>query len=155
MIIWEFFCNGIHFAYWEARSSDPHHHFITALVRTPWLVTSWTCIPPKWLMKTSDFWRPSTFILSQKKGTGSRPPCLSSHTSTLQSSKTLGQPLSTLRQDSSRWFFSLKLNSTRDLLTQILGKYVQWKIDLADTSLAENLSLEDTLQKIWAIVFDF
>jgi len=32
---------------------------------------------------------------------------------------------------------------------------VQWKLDLADTSLAENLSLKDTLQKIWATIFDF
>ena len=30
---------------------------------------------------------------------------------------------------------------------------VQWKLELADTSLAENLGLKDTLQKIWATVF--
>ena len=30
---------------------------------------------------------------------------------------------------------------------------IQWKLDLADTSLAENLGLKDTLQKIWATVF--
>ena len=32
---------------------------------------------------------------------------------------------------------------------------IQWKLDLADTSLAENLGLKKTLQKIWATVFDF
>ena len=32
---------------------------------------------------------------------------------------------------------------------------VQWKLDLADTDLAENLDLKDTLQKIWATIFDF
>ena len=32
---------------------------------------------------------------------------------------------------------------------------VQWKLDLADTDLAENLGLKDTLQKIWATIFDF
>ena len=32
---------------------------------------------------------------------------------------------------------------------------VQWKLDLADTDLAENLDLKDTLQKIWATNFDF
>ena len=32
---------------------------------------------------------------------------------------------------------------------------IQWKFDLADTNLAENLGLKDTLQKIWATVFDF
>ena len=31
----------------------------------------------------------------------------------------------------------------------------QWRLDLADTILAENLSLKDTLQKIWATIFDF
>ena len=29
------------------------------------------------------------------------------------------------------------------------------KLDLADTDLAKNLSLKDTLQKIWATIFDF
>ena len=29
-----------------------------------------------------------------------------------------------------------------------LGQEVQWKLDLADTDLAENLDLKDTLQKI-------
>ena len=32
---------------------------------------------------------------------------------------------------------------------------VQWKLDLADTGLAENFSLKDTLQKLWETVFDF
>ena len=32
---------------------------------------------------------------------------------------------------------------------------IQWKLDLADTSLAENFDLKDTLKKIWVIVFDF
>ena len=32
---------------------------------------------------------------------------------------------------------------------------IQWKLDLADTDLAENLDLKDTLQKIWATIFDF
>ena len=32
---------------------------------------------------------------------------------------------------------------------------VQWKLDLADTDLAENLDLKDTPQKIWATIFDF
>ena len=32
---------------------------------------------------------------------------------------------------------------------------VQWKLDLADTDLAENLDLNDTLQKIWATIFYF
>ena len=36
-----------------------------------------------------------------------------------------------------------------------LCKYRQWKLDLADTNLAENLDLKDTLQKIWATIFDF
>ena len=37
-----------------------------------------------------------------------------------------------------------------------IEKYVvQWKLDLADTDLAENLDLEDTHQKIWATIFDF
>ena len=32
---------------------------------------------------------------------------------------------------------------------------IQWKLDLADTSLAETLGLKETLQKIWATVFLF
>ena len=32
---------------------------------------------------------------------------------------------------------------------------MQWNLDLADTGLAENLGLKDTLQKIWAAIFDF
>ena len=32
---------------------------------------------------------------------------------------------------------------------------IQWKLDLADTDLAENLDLKNTPQKIWATVFDF
>ena len=32
---------------------------------------------------------------------------------------------------------------------------VQWKLDLADTDLAENLDLKDTLQKIRATTFIF
>ena len=32
---------------------------------------------------------------------------------------------------------------------------VKWKFDLADTDLAENLGLKDTLQKIWSTIFDF
>ena len=32
---------------------------------------------------------------------------------------------------------------------------VQWKLDLADTDLAENLGLKDTLQKIWAKEWNF
>ena len=30
---------------------------------------------------------------------------------------------------------------------------VQWRLDLTDTDLAENLDLKDTLQKIWATIF--
>ena len=30
---------------------------------------------------------------------------------------------------------------------------LQWKLDLVDTSLAENLGLKDSLQKIWATIF--
>ena len=33
--------------------------------------------------------------------------------------------------------------------------HLQCKFDLADTDLAENLNLKDTLQKIWATIFDF
>ena len=33
--------------------------------------------------------------------------------------------------------------------------HIQWKLDLADTDLAENLNLKDTLQKIWATFFYF
>ena len=29
-----------------------------------------------------------------------------------------------------------------------------WKLDFADTDLAENLDLKDILQKIWATIFD-
>ena len=32
---------------------------------------------------------------------------------------------------------------------------VQWKLDLADTDLAENLDLKDTVQKIRATIFIF
>ena len=32
---------------------------------------------------------------------------------------------------------------------------VQWKLGLADSSLAENLFLKDTFQKILATIFDF
>ena len=32
---------------------------------------------------------------------------------------------------------------------------LQWKLDLVDTDLAENLDLKDSLQKIWATIFDF
>ena len=50
-------------------------------------------------------------------------------------------------------------NIRRSLATRIKKKTnlfkIQWKLDLADTSLAENLGLKDTLQKIWAAVFDF
>ena len=31
---------------------------------------------------------------------------------------------------------------------------IHWKLDLADTDLAENLGLKDTLQKVWATIFD-
>ena len=31
---------------------------------------------------------------------------------------------------------------------------VQWKLDLADTDVAENLDLKDTHQKIFATIFD-
>ena len=31
--------------------------------------------------------------------------------------------------------------------------HVQWKLDLADTSLAENLGLKDTFHKKWETVF--
>ena len=44
--------------------------------------------------------------------------------------------------------YGLRVCSKRPLI-------VQWKLDLADTSLAENLSLKDTPQKIWATIFDF
>ena len=48
-----------------------------------------------------------------------------------------------------KWSLHLSVKST-----------VQWKfdladIDLADIDLAENLDLKDTLQKIWATIFDF
>ena len=33
--------------------------------------------------------------------------------------------------------------------------YVQWKLDLADTDLAENRDFKDTLQKIGATIFCF
>ena len=36
-----------------------------------------------------------------------------------------------------------------------LKNVVQWKLDLADTDLAENLDLKDTLKKIWATIFHF
>ena len=32
---------------------------------------------------------------------------------------------------------------------------IRWRLDLADTDLAENLDLKDTLQKIWATIFYF
>ena len=32
---------------------------------------------------------------------------------------------------------------------------IHWKLDLADTDLAENLGLKDTLQKIWSTIFYF
>ena len=32
---------------------------------------------------------------------------------------------------------------------------IQWKLDLADTDLEENLDLKDTPQKIWATIFNF
>ena len=35
------------------------------------------------------------------------------------------------------------------------GLVLQWKLDLADNNLAENLDLKDTLQKIWATFFGF
>ena len=34
------------------------------------------------------------------------------------------------------------------------GSVIQWKLNLADTDLAENFDLKDTLQKIWASIFD-
>ena len=44
--------------------------------------------------------------------------------------------------------------SEKNLIIQIqVNNKVQWKLDIADTSLAENLGLEDTFQKIWATVF--
>ena len=45
--------------------------------------------------------------------------------------------------------------------TQLFGERrvptceIQWKLDLADTDLAENLDLTDTRQKIWATIFYF
>ena len=36
-----------------------------------------------------------------------------------------------------------------------MGNPIQWKLDLADTDLAENLDLKDTLQKIQATIFYF
>ena len=33
--------------------------------------------------------------------------------------------------------------------------YLQWKLDLADADLVENLDLKDTLYKIWVTIFDF
>ena len=39
-------------------------------------------------------------------------------------------------------------------LRQISMK-LHWKLDLADTDLAENLGLKDTLQEIWATFFNF
>ena len=35
------------------------------------------------------------------------------------------------------------------------GFNIQWKLDLADTDLAENLDLKDTRLKIGATIFDF
>ena len=37
----------------------------------------------------------------------------------------------------------------------VVEKILQWKLNLADTDLAENLYLKDTPQKIWATIFDF
>ena len=36
-----------------------------------------------------------------------------------------------------------------------MSMFILWKLDLADTDLAENLGLKDTLQKICATIFDF
>ena len=36
-----------------------------------------------------------------------------------------------------------------------MTRELQWKLDLADTDLAENLDLKDTPQKIWATIFYF
>ena len=47
------------------------------------------------------------------------------------------------------------LASLLKLKSKMVFYPVQWKLDLADTSLAENLGLKDTLKKIWATVFDF
>ena len=45
--------------------------------------------------------------------------------------------------------------SSSRLLSYEVNKVIQRKLNLADTSLAEKLGLKDTLQKIWATVFDF
>ena len=36
-----------------------------------------------------------------------------------------------------------------------LSCVIHWKLDLADTDLAENLGLMDNLQKIWVAIFNF
>ena len=40
-------------------------------------------------------------------------------------------------------------------ICEVAHWWAHWKLDLADTDLAENLGLKDTLQKIWATIFDF
>ena len=46
-------------------------------------------------------------------------------------------------------------NFGRGLFAILLRCKIQYKLDLADTDLAENLDLKDTPQKIWATIFDF
>ena len=36
-----------------------------------------------------------------------------------------------------------------------MSKELHWKLDLADTGLAENLGLKDNLQKIWVTIVYF
>ena len=57
--------------------------------------------------------------------------------------------------------FKFLLFSFLSCPTQLFGERrvptceIQLKLDLADTDLAENLDLKDTLQKIWATIFYF
>ena len=62
------------------------------------------------------------------------------------------------------WFVSsflkvseFKLRYPHELELELYFKLnqIQWKLDLTDTDLAENLDLKDTPQKIWATIFDF
>ena len=36
-----------------------------------------------------------------------------------------------------------------------MNNKIQWKFDLADTDLAENPDINDTIQKVLATIFDF
>ena len=56
--------------------------------------------------------------------------------------------------------FSIILRSSQDHdgKVEVFYQYkckMQWKIDLADTDLSENLDLKDIPLEIWATIFDF